>query len=225
MAIFEGELECPFCALVEDGASPVWRHLFPDATDGEVVWHSDLFTVMLDTAPLVEGHLLVVSNDHTTSLASVVHEAAPLLRAAKSVGEEMILRAYGEFTYFEHGAMSFARNAGACVDHAHLHIVPGYYNILPDILQDYPEVKRYSDYEGALRNLANTPYLVFGASRIGVYGVSAPVCATQYLRRLVSRRAKAMDKWNWRDCIRRADGLHLREQLQQTRLRLLNSNG
>src|SRR5436305_702908 len=100
MAIFEGELECPFCALVEDGVSPVWRYLFPDATGGEILWSSDLFTVALDTAPLVEGHLLVVSNDLEASLASIVHESAPLLREVKSTAEELISRAYGEYTYF-----------------------------------------------------------------------------------------------------------------------------
>jgi diadenosine tetraphosphate (Ap4A) HIT family hydrolase len=223
MAIFDGDLECPFCAIVDDGVSPVWRYLFPDAADSEVVWSSDLFTVALDTAPIVEGHLLLISNDHITSLAGNIHEAAAMLEDAKAAAENLVSEVYGDFTYFEHGALSFTRHAGACVDHAHLHILPGSYNILADISRDYPELKRYSCYEDALRDLARTPYLLFGTSNIGVYGVSAPVCSTQYLRKLVSFRAKVTDKWNWRDCIRRANSLHLREQLQHTRLKLLNA--
>jgi diadenosine tetraphosphate (Ap4A) HIT family hydrolase len=221
-AIYGSEGECPFCTLVEDGVSPVWRYLFPTATGGEVLWTSDLFTVALDTAPLVEGHLLVISNNHVTSLASIVQDANVPLRQAISTAEELVSRAYGDFTYFEHGAMSFARHAGACVDHAHLHIVPGRYYILPDIARDYPDVTCYPNYEAALRHFARTPYLVFGASDIGAYGVSAPVCATQYLRRLISRRANVVDKWSWRDCIRQADSLHLREQLERTRSMLLD---
>lgn len=221
MSIFDGEYECPFCLFVEDEVTPVWQHLFPGSNDNEILWSSNTFILALDTAPLTEGHVLIFSRKHETSFSVLINDVESELRQAVSIAGGLLSAAYGEFTYFEHGAMSFTRNAGACVDHAHLHLVPGLYNLLPSISTDYPEVARYADYESALHAMTGNPYVLFGSQSFGTYATPAPRCTTQYLRKLISIQANVPDRWNWRDCIRRADSLRLREQLRRTQSTLL----
>jgi diadenosine tetraphosphate (Ap4A) HIT family hydrolase len=220
MGLFDEQLECPFCALVEDGNSPVWKYLFGDTDGTETLFRTEHFTVILDTAPLVQGHLLVVSKDHIPSLASSAPAGRQELIETKLETEDRVRFAYGPCTFFEHGAFSFSRNAGSCVDHAHLHIVPGIYDLSRPVSADFPAAAEYKDYAEALDSLRGKPYLLFGNDASRVTGTVAPVCATQYLRRLVAGLARAHHRWNWRDCIRLADTNSIRTDLIRARDRL-----
>jgi diadenosine tetraphosphate (Ap4A) HIT family hydrolase len=54
-----------------------------------------------------------MSKEEFEELAGVKRRIGKVVRAT-----------YGRSTAFEHGAASFSKNAGCCIDHAHLHIVP-----------------------------------------------------------------------------------------------------
>ncbi|MET8864385.1 HIT family protein [Nonomuraea sp. NPDC004580] len=221
MSIFGRTLECPFCVLAVDGRSPVWSHLFPADTGNEVICENGSFLVVLDTAPLVEGHLLIIPDRHITALASLPEIERDELYAAKREAELRMREAYGRFTYFEHGAESRGRHAGACIDHAHLHLLPGDIDLLPHVARDYPEIQAFTGYGDALDGLAGRAYVMFGREPGPVHGAHAPVCATQYLRRLVARETEREAVWNWRDAVRWADTLAVRERLLSARTKLL----
>lgn len=220
MGIFGQTLECPFCVLMEEGRSPVWNYLFPAENSDEVIAQSESFLVILDTAPLTEGHLLIVPDRHVSSLAGLPRPERDELHAVKCEAESKLRKAYGPIMFFEHGAESFARHAGACIDHAHLHLIPGDIDILPHVARDYPDVKAFTSYDDVLDSLAGEAYLMFGRDAGPAYGAPAPTCATQYLRRLVSQAAEVGTVWNWRDCVRWADALSVREQLLDARKKL-----
>src|SRR5690242_1902948 len=61
------------CVALEDGWSPCWTGLFgrrPAEAPGDVVASGSSWSVLIDTAPVVEGHLLMVTNAHLPSLAA-----------------------------------------------------------------------------------------------------------------------------------------------------------
>ncbi|MBB5132639.1 diadenosine tetraphosphate (Ap4A) HIT family hydrolase [Thermocatellispora tengchongensis] len=209
----EGAAECPFCALVSDGRSPVWAHLFPGTEHDEVILASESFLAVLDTAPLAEGHVLIVSKAHLTSLAALPESEREELALMRRAVQDRLRAEYGPFTYFEHGAASFARHAGACIDHAHLHLVPGRCDLLPHVARDHPGIESFPEYEQALDHFAGRAYLIFARDFDPVFGVDAPACATQYLRRVMTRAGGSKQLWNWRDCVRWADALSIRDQL------------
>ncbi|MEU7859073.1 HIT family protein [Nonomuraea sp. NPDC049141] len=131
VGIFDRTLECPFCVLIAEGRSPVWNHLFHAENGDEVIFQTESFLVVLDTAPLAEGHLLIITDRHMPSLAGLSKTERDELHAVKRDAESKLREVYGPITYFEHGAESFTRHAGACIDHAHLHLVPGDIDMLP----------------------------------------------------------------------------------------------
>lgn len=220
MAIFGRTLECPFCVLMIDGRSPVWGHLFNTDNDTEVIFQGESFSVVLDTAPLAEGHLLIIPDRHVPSLAGLLKSERSELYEVKQYAESMLEDVYGSIIYFEHGAETFARHAGACIDHAHLHLVPGDIDILPNVARDYPDIRSFTSYKDALDDLAGRAYLMFGRATGPVYGTHAPVCVTQYLRRTVAQASRSEAMWNWRDCVRWADALSVREWLLNARQKL-----
>ncbi|MGH3391609.1 MAG: HIT family protein [Actinomadura sp.] len=84
------------------------------------------FYVAPDLAPVVEGHLLLVSSAHWTCSAAFPERLwASAVRWRDRVAR-IYLEAYGtgEVVVLEHGPAR-PQGAGSCIDHAHWHLLPG----------------------------------------------------------------------------------------------------
>lgn len=209
--------DCPFCLLVDDDQSPCWTEL--GRSDAEVLWNSQDYALILDTAPLTEGHSLLVTKRHVTAM-----NLAANADRYWSLTTELIRNTYGAVTAFEHGALSSKRNAGACVDHAHAHFVPGSFpNLSSMVRADYRELRAYPTRADALAAMRGQPYLLLESSDGLIECVPAPACSTQYLRRLMATCIGRPDRWNWRDCIRRAKYLNLNNELDKAKERMRTS--
>ena len=84
------------------------------------------FLLVPDVAPLADGHVLLMTRDHYQSAGEFdrgMWEAA--LRWRDRVAR-LYRTAYGggELLLFEHGPAS-PQGGGACIDHAHWHLMPG----------------------------------------------------------------------------------------------------
>lgn len=209
--------ECPFCAYAEDGVSPVWLELFGESEGSDLVTQTDNFSVILDTAPVVRGHVLLITRDHKFSMAGTDGRMRGELVKLKDHIENAMRRAFGPLTAFEHGSSKTGSRAGACVDHAHLHFVPGLYDITAEVSRDFGQMHEFATYEDALSAFGQEPYLFYQADGKRAYAVEAHACSTQYLRRLVAAQAGAAERWNWRDCIRWHVALGLKDDLINAR--------
>lgn len=198
------EAECPFCWALEDGYSPCWNQLFGSDDSGDVLAAGTHFSILADTAPIVGGHLLIVTNRHIPSFAAVAPPTRTELWEMKERMVAWLTEVYQRPTLLEHGAASFARNAGSCVDHAHLHLVPARLGLLPRLAADYPGLNQFASHATALDAMRGRPYLYFEDVDGRCFATAAARCPTQYLRRLSTESAHNPDRWNWRDCIRRA---------------------
>jgi diadenosine tetraphosphate (Ap4A) HIT family hydrolase len=110
--------ECPFC----DGVSGLSRLTGMGAED-LIVAEATNFRVIPDIAPIVEGHVLIVTREHIPSLGAVSPEHMGELLETKIRLGVGLAEAYEKPMFFEHGA-SASRKAGSSVDHAHLHCLP-----------------------------------------------------------------------------------------------------
>lgn len=199
------DLDCPFCILLEEGTSPNWRQLSPPTRAHETIHSWPECTLILDTGPVVQGHTLLVSNEHYPSMAAVAENEQAGLEGARMDTITLMREVFGEVTLVEHGAATFARNAGACVDHAHIHFVPGRHDITGRIERDFGTMTSFSTWRGLTTFFLRVPYLAIQLSEHEIFGVTAPVCSTQYLRRLIAEDAGSTELWNWRDSIRWKD--------------------
>jgi diadenosine tetraphosphate (Ap4A) HIT family hydrolase len=206
--------DCPFCVILDDGRSPCWNLLFNDRPSGEIVQSGERASAILDTAPITRGHLLIVPHEHVASLGKAKVQTQAEMMALKERSIEILTALYQPPTVLEHGAASFARNAGACVDHAHVHLVPGWFRLLDRLKQDYPDAQTFNNYEDALASFSGSPYIYCEEPSGKAYGAVAGRCQSQYLRRLASEAAGVGERWNWRDCIRMASAYGIAEDVR-----------
>lgn len=115
------EADCVFC--------PPLRFRFNAMADlpeeGSVLAEDDAFLLMPDLAPLVDGHLLLVTTAHyqcAGAFDAALWGRALLWRQRVS---QLFAAAYGtaDVLVLEHGPGS-AQGGGACIDHAHWHLLP-----------------------------------------------------------------------------------------------------
>jgi diadenosine tetraphosphate (Ap4A) HIT family hydrolase len=219
------ELTCPFCLFLEEGSSPNWRALFGNNSAGESILTSENHSILYDTSPVVEGHVLLVTNEHYPSTAAVPATVRQELQEILERAITAVEAAYGEVTIFEHGAASSVHNAGACVDHAHLHLVPGNHDLRNQIRQDYPDLRSYLNWDSLAGSLENQPYVATQLPGGEIHAAYAPACATQYLRRLLAGSVGATERWNWRDCMRWRDKSQIIRDIEEARTKLTELTG
>jgi diadenosine tetraphosphate (Ap4A) HIT family hydrolase len=83
-----------------------------------VLYESEHFRIAADHAPLVEGHLLIISKDHYTCYGDVPASLDDELLAMKNVVRQFFTRFYDPPVFWEHGIFR------QTVFHAHLHCFP-----------------------------------------------------------------------------------------------------
>lgn len=115
--------DCPFCGIATfvDRAG-LYEGFTRDVLDALVLAEADGYKLLLDIAPLVPHHVLLVPNQHVTSFAWIERQAwQPLLSdVAETLREVSDL----PIVVFEHGVTAKGEPGDCCISHAHLHILP-----------------------------------------------------------------------------------------------------
>lgn len=82
------------------------------------------FVVVPTKGALVPGWLLVVSKQHRLCAGEQTPTEQAEALAGVSLARELVERAYGPATVFEHGPASAGTAVGCGIDHLHFHVVP-----------------------------------------------------------------------------------------------------
>jgi diadenosine tetraphosphate (Ap4A) HIT family hydrolase len=114
----EGTEPCFLCRSTTDSKSPWYDEVLMDADQTGIV--------IAAVGALTPGHVLVSPIRHVHSVRSLpVNEAIKLIPVVHHV-RSVLERIYGTSTVmFEHGGCSADKPSSACVQHAHLHLLPG----------------------------------------------------------------------------------------------------
>jgi hypothetical protein len=168
---------------------------------GRVLSSSIGWALMPSLGALGEHHLLLVPRNHYRSIArawSKLDQAAPielisLMRKKLDPGSALI---------FEHGEPeSGPARTGACIDHAHLHILPGMGRFLDRVATHFQFDTTYRSLEDAMLEADRNGYHLIGAigeeTEIHLRSISGPV-PSQFLRRIIARAIGTRDSWDWR---------------------------
>jgi len=189
---------CPFCGT-ESAA------LLPDET---AAWHSlgsrrlasmDAFSLCAGLGPIVEPYVLAYPHEHFTAVSEFDAALRRNLLDALDLCLASGLFPSGRLSVFEHGG-PVAHGPNACLEHCHLHIVDGAYDLQRSLLgghfQPRPAV---ISAESALAAIPG--YLLAGSydghrTITGCY-VENPDCGSQFFRQLLAAQVGSAD-WNWR---------------------------
>jgi hypothetical protein len=106
--------DCPFCP----------GHLTASTTDADTLLARGPGVNLLPTVGMmVPGYLLVTTQEHVLSMGDLgtrhLEELGPWLDAVRS----LLAPHFGQYLTFEHGS-SVADRTWACIEHAHLHLIP-----------------------------------------------------------------------------------------------------
>jgi ATP adenylyltransferase len=186
-------VRCDFCDELEAQLCP-----FLTPPRNRFLYETRDFMVFPTLGSFVEGYLLVCPKAHVASVASLGLEALGQLERVTTFVKDVVQSVYGRPIVFEHGMSGCGRiDAGGCIEHAHLHVVPGDIDI-GSLLREYAPAREVAWEE--LGQWRGRSYLLGQSHCDRTLICEVPdVLPSQYLRRLVARTLGVLDFWDWRD--------------------------
>jgi diguanylate cyclase (GGDEF)-like protein len=195
---------CRFCPEL---AGEVRSSEFHAVTEGRIpvryVRQSDNFAVFPALGHIVPGHLLLTTKRHWLSMAQIVPDLFDELEGLLAATRSRLMHLYGaDVLVYEHGQVSPENQCGACVDHAHLHIVP----IVPPADDTVRSRLREAHAEHEIGVFEELPalaargegYLLLQDTRGRRYYYDAPMVPSQYLRKVTCEAMRLEHRWDWR---------------------------
>ncbi len=189
---------CPFCDEMHGTLT------LPGLEAGRVILHNEHWMVLPSLGPLRVDHLLVVPRFHFRSAASAVrfHGAATMLSALALIKDRSTILQDRGLMILEHGESdSGVLQSGACIEHAHLHVVPADRSDVRRVLYRFDDWTLSGDSIDSLLFAAPEAYHLVGFQSVdhsyAVRSITGP-CPSQLLRRLAADALGCSGRWNWR---------------------------
>ncbi len=186
-------MDCLFC-MIADGELEA-----KECPENTVLMRTENFFVKPALGAFVEGYCLIIANDHYRTMAEMSErELDELEELATKVRTKLTLMYGTEVCTFEHGAVCPGSNAGSCIDHAHLHMLPVACDVENHLTQwQARQLCRLRD----LRELAieGKSYILWARNptspKVFVCEDRIP---SQFMRRAICEQLGTPHLWDWR---------------------------
>lgn len=178
--------------------------------DGRVVHETPNFFVTAALGSMdLPGYVLLVSKDHLIGTGDMPGELHRELEDLMGQTAGVLKAAYGKDTFFfEHGPRVGQCGWGGCIDHAHVHAIPGVdvtdlfaADLMERLDSDglFYRVDRLEGFDRAaeIYNRRKTSYVMVQATKGRLFSEVNFPGQSQWLRRLVALRTGSPE-WNWR---------------------------
>jgi diadenosine tetraphosphate (Ap4A) HIT family hydrolase len=176
--------DCPFCEeQLDRSKAPYDKKLFGDS----------LINVVPCLGPLCPGHLLAASRRHVRSMAELSEPAlAGMIRIFSELTDKLRPQ-FGKYFYFEHGTPVGTGGHGACIDHAHTHMLPMELEMFDQLMDALPwePISCIED----LARFRSVSYAYLGIKGKH-YVCPKPDIGSQWIRREVCTVLNR-DDWDW----------------------------
>jgi diadenosine tetraphosphate (Ap4A) HIT family hydrolase len=191
----------PCCTLTRD---PI--------KEGRVIYQGDNFFIFSTLGSMgIMGYVLIASNEHYEGSGDIPEELHGELNDLVAKTRARVRETYGKSAaVFEHGPRVGMCGWGGCIDHAHLHVVPGvdltnpFAISLIERLDENGRFYRVDRTEGFKRTMdifrhGKTSYVMLetpeGRRLVSEVNFPGP---SQWLRKLTGESIGAGNRWNWR---------------------------
>jgi len=168
------------------------------APTGRILLESGPFVVVPSLGPLTVGHVLIVPREHYLSVGGLPPRLMEQLASVYLAVWDFLEDKFGQCMAFEHGCAEGGKRGGACVDHAHVHLLPAGCALAqrleaigrPGVIADLTELAQWH---------ADGEAYLFYESRDRVKRVwSVGAIPSQLLRMLIAGELGVGDRWDWR---------------------------
>lgn len=190
--------ECSFCSeLLKDDSGNIYYEECQE-TSSRIIWENDNFAILPTLGCFIEGYLLIITKRHVSSLSELkVNNLLELTTIINKV-YSIMNNYYGGCIFFEHGSVSSCTTGGgACVDHAHLHIIPRDISLINGIKNKF-QVNSISSLLDLSKNAKKgISYMFFSLPNKHFFMCDALSVESQFLRKIAAKEVGMDDYWNW----------------------------
>ena len=190
--------DCAFC--VKFSGTRTWLNdIFreEDPPDQVLIRRNGVIS-QVGVGALSVGYMLILPEKHYYSIGEAPKEVIGEVSAQMEDLLSILTDRFGSAICFEHGAVSYLSRGGACVDHAHMHVIPGCPGFRETVARDFEE-----QHLGNLADLRSftdrkQPYLFVQDidRQCFAYGLPGRI-QSQYLRRVWAESLQRPDEWDW----------------------------
>jgi diadenosine tetraphosphate (Ap4A) HIT family hydrolase len=194
---------CSLCAELSGEGDPLHVRMIASAPPSRVLAETANFVVVPSLGPLATGHVMVVPRRHR--LAVLAMPAAQVIECEGLV-DRCVRRLKALYrsnvVVFEHGSARGAEGySGACVEHAHLHVVPGPREFVARAQRDFAPWEAAMNLRDLDAPSSDEAYLLVGCDpgrfAYHLHRRPGPV-PSQFLRQLYACLVGRSDAWDWR---------------------------
>jgi hypothetical protein len=145
---------------------------------------------------LVPGYLMVVTTAHLTSMAALGQSGLVALETWLSARLVQLAPVFGPYLAFEHGSGASRHDApsGACITHAHIHLIPTAASLV-SLLQEALTWQKLTALED-LASFAGCNYALLGSSE-GLLISRETDLPGQWIRRRIAEAIGRADYYDW----------------------------
>ncbi|WP_330173973.1 HIT family protein [Streptomyces sp. NBC_01498] len=178
--------ESDFCDEIIGAQDTTFSSVYRGDPPSRVLLDTERFRLIVDMSPLCAGHLLLIPVDHYLSFAELMSEHGAELATILAEVSDRYRHTFGRLTILEHGSSS-AMRSGACISHAHLHLLPvDAHDVISLIRTDGLASTALTDLR-ELTAFGGEPYFLCGhEGEYHIFDGSRPI-RSQYLRSVVGR--------------------------------------
>lgn len=185
-------MDCLFCSIPEMSN--------PLNPEDEVIDESENFYAKAALGHFVFGYTLIIPKEHFLSFAYLPEHLFPELETFRdSVLDKLHNICQHPITTMEHGAVNRCQRGGACIDHAHQHLMPLAADLYPLLREKFvfdelgcaSELRRFKDEQ--------ISYLYYQREGLRSHAVQlSQDVPSQTLRRMACQALGEPELWDWR---------------------------
>jgi diadenosine tetraphosphate (Ap4A) HIT family hydrolase len=186
-------MDCLFCSIPE--------MVHPSNPEDELIDESENFYAKAALGHFVFGYTLIIPKEHFLSFAYLPEHLFPELEAFRGdVVDKLHCLCEHPITTMEHGAMNRCQRGGACIDHAHLHLMPLAADLYPMLSERFSFCELHSISELQRFKDAQISYMYYQREGLRSYAVQlSQDVPSQTLRRIACQALGEPDLWDWRN--------------------------
>lgn len=194
---------CSICEELQGASAPLHIRLMPQADRSRILEETRHWVIIPTIGPLAPGHVMLVPRGHYYSVLNCPKE---ILLECQQLLDKCASRLYKIYRQnvlvFEHGSTSEQQKiCGACIDHAHLHVVPGPLKFISSAMSGFHGWQDGSSLLDLRSYTHGYAYMLVGNPlRTPHYWVRrcSETMPSQFLRRILAGELGNHEEWDWR---------------------------
>jgi ATP adenylyltransferase len=198
---------CSFCEELLDAQNitlPAVKGFFQEFRyNKRILIETDGFFVVPSLGALVSGHVLILPKQHYYSVGEMASTDLAQFDMLVQRVQSLLLLVYGSCCSFEHGCVEGVGKAGACIDHAHLHMLPLKTDLRAAIESKFgpgTEIHQLSELGKFVSR--QVPYLYYQSPSGWSRAYEARQAPSQFFRQLICATAHITASWDWKADLR-----------------------